>query len=269
MTSHIQCTNQIFVLLSVLQEVLAQTYLYVYNPQHLFAYPADAAVVDIHEKESSVLGCQPTHPEVQVSFYDHYNNQIRDLQSKNLDYDPKLGLIVTMGHKVQHRMLKQITCKAEYNGKVQEMNVVIRFHEEVIVHKPTIQKSQPEHPIKGEDLVFDCRANFDQRVPTGIELVWKTNNSARYKQINATAFADPRYKNRLILSRKLVIHKLQKNDENKTLSCYMKGRKSISSASKTTVGFVRNHPQDPYFSHVKFYPSPELNLPSRFLGKFE
>ena len=77
-TSHIQCTNQIFVLLSVLQEVLAQTYLYVYNPQHLFAYPADAAVVDIHEKESSVLGCKPTHPDIEISFYDQYNNQIRE-----------------------------------------------------------------------------------------------------------------------------------------------------------------------------------------------
>ena len=110
--------------------VQAQTYLYVYNPQHLFAYPADAAVVDIHEKESSILGCKPTHPDIQISFYDHYNNQIRDLSRKNLDYDPKLGLIVTMGHKVQHRMLKQITCKAEYKGKIKYMNVVIRFHEE-------------------------------------------------------------------------------------------------------------------------------------------
>ena len=259
-------------LLCVLQdEVQAQTYLYVYNPQHLFAYRADTVKADIHEKESSILGCKPTHPDIKISFNDQTGSQITDLKAKNLDYDPRLGLIVTMGHKVHHRFVKHVTCEAEYQGKVQFMNVYIMFHEEVIVHKPRIMTPTPEHPIAGGDLIFDCRAYFDSKtMPKGVELVWKTNHSERFIQNNATYHPDPRYKNRrFILSRKLVIHNLQKKDENKSLSCYMKGRNSISPASKTKVGSIREHAEEAYFSHVKFYPSPELNLPSSFLGKFE
>ena len=64
----------------------------------------------------------------------------------------------------------------------------------------------------------------------------------------------------------------KKKDENKSLSCYMKGRNSISPASKRRVGFIRQHQQEAYFSHVKFMSlnnSPELRLTSSFLGKFK
>ena len=184
-------------------------------------------------------------------------------------YDPKEGLIVSNGHRRKHQFLKYITCKAEFEGFSQELDVTVNFHREVYLHRPILKQPEPQFPIVGNTLVLECHANFDTRVPLGLELVWDYPTSdPRIKQFNQTHFPDQRIRGRMVTLRKLQIQNLEKSDENKTFSCYMLRRNKKSPPSNITVGFIRQHHKEAFFGNVIFHGSDELRLPSSWIGKF-
>lgn len=249
----------------------ANTYLYVYDPDHLIDYKTQTSLVNVHENDEAIIPCRPTHPNVTMSFFFKKGMdeiEISDsLNSRLFKYDPQVGLIITKGSSQFHQ--NTVVCKARMGTNEQKYNFIPNFHPEPVIRDTSILHDQ-EYPINGDNLTLTCRALFFQNYNPATEVFW--NYDLDDPRINVSKqIVNYKSKNSGFLLKNLTITKLRKSDENKTFSCYLQ----LKTTTKTTkfkpsiykLGYIRAHHLEGYIGNITWHGSPEIKRNSSHLGK--